>query len=240
MQEMLMVTPRDAGGVEYVRTMPEGDFATFASLQAELSPEFNLNKAATYKYFVYKKKGKEIIVPSQPVGRGTYNGVYNRGAVFGVDGPGQVPQGLTAVPQSRTFIAANGKTYRVRLMEGVPGDTYPTVTNMDYPNFDPVPEFDYFVLNLWVLDATTKAKVYFKDLNVPESEKVVKSKFTAANSRSWGLVKGSVNQYAITRARYDNTYPDTATYAFNFSQFASNSALLTSTNGIWWPVFEEI
>lgn len=240
MQEMLMVTPQKAGGVEYVRTMPEGDFATFATLQAELAPEFNVGKAATYKYFVYRKKGKEIVVPSQPLGRGTYNGVYNKGAVFGVDGPGQVPQGLTAVSQNRTYTAADGKTYRVRLMEGVPGDIYPSATNIDYPDFDPVPEFDYFVLNLWVLDATTKGRVHFKDLGVPDAEKVVKPKFTAANSRSWGLVKGSVNQFAISRARYDNTYPDNSSYAFNYSQFASNSTLLTSTNGIWWPVFEEI
>lgn len=240
MQEMLMVTPQKAGDVEYVRTMPEGDFATFTALQAELAPEFNVGKAASYKYFVYRKKGKEVVVPSQPLGRGTYNGVYNKGAVFGVDGPGQVPQGLSAVPQNRTYTAADGKTYRVRLMEGVPGDTYPSATNIDYPDFDPVPEFDYFVLNLWVLDATTKTRVHFKDLGVPEVEKVVKSKFTAANSRSWGLVKGSVNQFAISRARYDNTYPDNSSYAFNYSQFASNSTLLTSTNGIWWPVFEEI
>lgn len=241
MQEMMLVRPPEPEeGVEYIGTIPEAGFATFAALQAELAPQFVVGKAATYKYFVYKSKGKEIVVPSQPLGRGTYNGIYNKGAVFGVNGPGQIPQGLTAVSQNRMFTAANGTTYRVRLMEGVPNDTYPTATNMDYPDFDPVPEFDYFVLNLWILDAGTKTKVHFKDLGVPESEKVAKSKFTAANSRSWALMKGSLNQYAFCRARFDNTYADNSTYAFNFSQFASNSAALTSTNGIWWPVFEKV
>lgn len=240
MEEMLLLTPQEAGSVEYVKTMPETDFATFEAVLADLAPQVALPKRAGFKYFVYKQGGKEIVVPTHPFGRASYNFVYAAGAIFGSESEGTVPTGQTPVVQNRKFTDVNGKEYRVRLMTGVPGNTWAPNTNIDAPNFDPIPEFDHFIHNLWILDDNTKPRINFKDLFVPESEKVAKSNYTATNSRSWAWVQGHSNTYGNVRARFDTTYPDTYVYPFKFTGFGNASAALTSTNGIWWPVFEPV
>ncbi|QPI14721.1 putative vision structural protein [Salmonella phage GEC_vB_MG] len=240
MEELLLNSGTVDDKTVYVMTMAEADFGLLSDLQTLLGPDVVFSKPATFKYFVYKSKGKGIVIPSHPIGRMPYNKIYNKGAVFGTSGFGVVPQGMAGVPQTFTFAARNGKTYLVRLMEGVPKDTYAANTNIDAPDFSPTPEFDYFVHNLWILDEATKTRIHFKDLNVPEGEKVAKANYTGNNSRSWALVKGSSAGYANVRARFDTTYPDTATYPFKFSGFNNQTATLASTNGVWWPVFEEV
>lgn len=238
MQEMMIVTSKPGVEVTYMGTLSEGSFISHANLVADLAPATVLSKEASFKYFVYFKDGKTIIVPSHPIGRDNYQAIYLKGAVFGSDSEGIVPQGAAATIQDRK-ITIGQDTYRVRLMGGVPNDVYGSQATINVPDFTPVQEYDYFVPNMWVLTDQIKAVINFQDLSVPDAVKVTKPNYTGS-SRSGALVKGNLATRAFIRGRFDTTHPDTATYPYKFVQFDNTFLQTTVNNGIWWPVFEKL
>lgn len=238
MQEMLIVGSKPGAEATYVGTLSEGSFISHADLVADLAPASILPKAASFKYFIYKKGGKTIIVPSHPIGRDNYQAVYLKGAVFGSDGVGITPPGAAATAQNRK-ITVGQDTYRVRLMSGVPNDVYGTAATTNVPNFTPTQEYDLFVPNMWALSDQVKAVINFHDLFVPESVKVTKINYTES-TRSGAMVKGNLTTKAFIRGRFDTNYPDSPSYPFKYVQFDNTYLQTTVNNGIWWPVFEKI
>ncbi|KAB3178498.1 hypothetical protein F9047_11235 [Escherichia coli] len=238
MQEMLIVASKPGAEATYVGILSEGSFISHADLVADLAPANILAKAASFKYFIYTKGGKTIIVPSHPIGRDNYQAVYLKGAVFGSDGVGITPPGVAATAQDRK-ITIGQDTYRVRLMSGVPNDVYGASATINVPDFTPVQEYDLFVPNMWALSDQVKAVINFHDLFVPESVKVTKPNYTGS-TRSGAMVKGNLTTKAFIRGRFDTNYPDSATYPFKYVQFDNTYLQTTVNNGIWWPVFEKL
>uniref|UniRef100_A0AAU8GDZ4 Uncharacterized protein n=1 Tax=Salmonella phage vB_SEnST11_KE22 TaxID=3161173 RepID=A0AAU8GDZ4_9CAUD len=124
-------------------------------------------------------------------------------------------------------------------MNGVPGDVYTVEETINVPNWDPHVEYDQFLPNIWNISDQIKSVIDFEDTGVPESQKVAKVN-TTGSTTSFAWVKGSLGTKAFGRGRFDTNYPDTATYPFKFVQFTSTLLVSTSTNGVWWPVFEKV
>uniref|UniRef100_A0AAU8GGN9 Virion structural protein n=1 Tax=Salmonella phage vB_SEnST11_KE23 TaxID=3161174 RepID=A0AAU8GGN9_9CAUD len=239
MFELLFKAPDPSvDGFQYAGVLSQNQFISYNDLVSALAPTTPFAEQTGFKYFVFRDGNVQLVVPSHPIGRATYNSIYLQGAVFGTNDTDRVPNGASATLQNK-IITVQGQQYRVRLMNGVPGDTHSVEETINTPSWDPQTEFDQLILNIWNISDAIKNLIDYEDNGVPAAQKVTKVNFTGSTN-SWAWVKGSLNTRAFGRGRFDTNYPDSTAYPFKFVQFTSNLLASTSLNGVWWPVFEKV
>lgn len=134
MNEILLSTGRDHVGQRWVcnedglcfwTTELDQGFLTYN----KLSEHFNVNVGNPTKgryinrWLRFKLDGKEIIISKIPVrSHLSWDSLYSRGLVYGVDSEGTNPTG-TPTNQNRT-IQVGDKTFRCRLLKGSDGDPF--------------------------------------------------------------------------------------------------------------------
>lgn len=221
-------------------TIQESDFLPYQSVVELLSPSTAFTKSSEFKYFRFKSSlGKEVVVPSHPIGRDSYQNLYLKGGVFGVDGDGVVPPNTTPTNQ-KIIISVSGSNYLVRAVKGVPkGYTVKSGTS-NTPDFYPLlkPEYDQFMVNIWKLSDNVKTRIFYEDHGVPETDKVVKTNPTGSTTSNL-CTQGHYDTATIGRGRFDTRFPDGETYPFKYAQLTTTIGY-TSSASVWWPVFEKV
>lgn len=232
--------PKDPPVYQWDKSIQEGNFLAYNDLVALVSPAVSYAKVTGFKYFQFTDQfGKTVMVPSHPIGRGTYVDLYLKGAVFGTNGVGTPPPGAAATPQNLT-VTIGEDTYRVRVVKGIPAGLTPTPgTVNDNPNWGTAtyPEYEQFFLNIWTIPTNINSSIRYPNLGIPAAEKVAKTN-PGGTSNSNMCTQGHAGSMTLGRGRFDTKYPD-GSYAFKWVQYTSTVSV-TDTFSTYWPVLEKI
>lgn len=232
--------PKDPSVYQWDKTTPESEFLAYVDLVALISPAVSYSKVAGFKYFQFTDQyGKKVLVPSHPIGRGTYVDLYLKGAVFGTDDAMTPPPGAVATPQNLSVVIG-AETYRVRVVKGVPeGFTVSSGTVSDNPNWGalPYPEYEQFFPNIWTIPSNINSGIRYPDLGIPAGDKVAKTN-PGGTSNSNMCTQGHAGSMTIGRGRFDTKYSD-GSYVFKWVQYTSTVGV-NNAFSTYWPVLEKI
>jgi hypothetical protein len=79
-----------------------------------------LSSTPTQEWLKFIYKGKVLFIPKQPIGNVSWASLYDKGLVFGVDGPGPREYNTRAAVNQQKLITIKGSQFKVRLMRGLP------------------------------------------------------------------------------------------------------------------------
>lgn len=214
----------------YFGSMPSRDLISGAQLLELFAPEIGwpFTPQLAPIWHKYIRKGKILYIPQGPITIGgfTYQTLYNKGLVFGVDGPGPYqPPGSSPTNQLKT-VDVGGSKLKLRLMTGFDESLTGLATNVpsavEYLN--PAPnEWDDLVYPLCEVVPAAQRMANVAQLNSTGLKYSVNSTY----------IRCPVQEMTGTSPIFRATTGGTRAYAAGISTQSATTAFMQ-----WWPVLE--